>query len=124
MEPHRVPRHVHMDQHGATLLQVNTLTTRLGRNQEADLAGIEHVGCIFSWLMNRLDGTRRLLHPIEPFIAIDERCAAETRLPLQCVNYQCLSSFIFGEQQYWLVRWEFTADHQQKPLYFRLNGYL
>ena len=42
MQPHRIPRQVHMDHHRALLLQVDTFTTRLGGDEKAHVSRVEH----------------------------------------------------------------------------------
>ena len=82
MEPHRVPRHVHVHQHGAALLQVDTLAAGLRRHQETHAAGIECLGRLFAGLADCPDAARRPFHAVEPVVAVDESGLSKAELPM------------------------------------------
>ena len=121
VEPHRVPRHVDVDQRGAALLQVDALAAGLGRDEKTHVSLVEHRGRLLARLTDGCGVPLGLLHAGEPVVAVDERRRSEAELALQSIDDQRLRRLVLGEQKHGLVRRKPVAEHRDQPLDLRLH---
>ena len=86
VEPHRIPRHIDVNQRRTPLLQVDAFTAGLSRHQKADIAALKASAAgSRGRLTSRPPGAS---HPIQSVIAVDEADRAPAKSSLQGVDHQ------------------------------------